>query len=68
MHDPQNKHANLPSMLFNLRLYGRIGIGDILVLLLLCADFFLRQFCDAHKCKKGVKPFARGNGVSSWLL
>lgn len=25
-------------------------------------DFFLRQFCDAHECKKKVKPFARGNG------
>lgn len=25
-------------------------------------DFFLRQFCDAHDCKKGAMPFARGNG------
>lgn len=27
-------------------------------------DFFLRQFCDAHSCKRGVKPFARGSGRS----
>eukprot|EP00250_Pteridium_aquilinum_P010774 c19621_g1_i2 orf=614-1207(-) len=25
-------------------------------------DFFLRQFCDAHVCKKGLMPFSRGNG------
>ncbi|KAH7423198.1 hypothetical protein KP509_12G043500 [Ceratopteris richardii] len=25
-------------------------------------EFFLRQFCDAHDCKKGVLPFNRGNG------
>lgn len=25
-------------------------------------DFFLRQFCDAHTCKKGRKLFPRGSG------
>eukprot|EP00249_Psilotum_nudum_P009752 c22131_g1_i2 orf=937-1539(-) len=25
-------------------------------------DFFLRQFCDAHTCEKGVKYFPRGSG------
>eukprot|EP00252_Welwitschia_mirabilis_P012796 TRINITY_DN28327_c0_g1_i1.p1 TRINITY_DN28327_c0_g1~~TRINITY_DN28327_c0_g1_i1.p1 ORF type:complete len:276 (-),score=37.05 TRINITY_DN28327_c0_g1_i1:475-1302(-) len=25
-------------------------------------DFFLRQFCDAHSCKKDKKPFPRGSG------
>ncbi|XP_075523511.1 uncharacterized protein LOC142556123 isoform X2 [Primulina tabacum] len=23
-------------------------------------EFFLRQFCDAHTCSKGIKPFSRG--------
>ncbi|KAL9230897.1 hypothetical protein vseg_006189 [Gypsophila vaccaria] len=23
-------------------------------------EFFLRQFCDAHTCSRGVKPFSRG--------
>lgn len=27
-------------------------------------DFFLRQFCDAHTCKRGLKPFRRGSGRS----
>ncbi|KAI5055557.1 hypothetical protein GOP47_0029078 [Adiantum capillus-veneris] len=25
-------------------------------------DFFLRQFCDPHDCRKGLQPFNRGNG------
>ncbi|XP_057829371.1 uncharacterized protein LOC131040453 isoform X2 [Cryptomeria japonica] len=31
-------------------------------------DFFLRQFCDAHTCKKGSRPFTRGAGkkISLW--
>lgn len=25
-------------------------------------EFFLRQFCDPHDCRKGLEPFNRGNG------
>jgi hypothetical protein len=24
------------------------------------AEFFLRQFCDAHTCDRGTKPFPKG--------
>lgn len=27
-------------------------------------DFFKRQFCDAHTCKKKLKIFPRGNGIN----
>lgn len=43
----------------------------LLVLKHLCrstgnADFFKRQFCDSHTCKKQLKIFPRGSGVSSF--
>lgn len=31
-------------------------------------DFFLRQFCDAHTCKRGSQPFARGSGKTTNVL
>ena len=27
------------------------------------SDFFKRQFCDAHTCKKKMKIYPRGSGV-----
>lgn len=31
------------------------------------AEFFLRQFCDAHTCSGGSKPFPKGGRVSKFL-
>ncbi|XP_042018386.1 uncharacterized protein LOC121766110 isoform X1 [Salvia splendens] len=31
-------------------------------------EFFLHQFCDAHTCSKGVKPFSRGGKKHSSIL
>jgi hypothetical protein len=31
------------------------------------AEFFLRQFCDAHTCDRGTKPFPKGGRVSKFL-
>ncbi|XP_047972934.1 uncharacterized protein LOC125215535 [Salvia hispanica] len=31
-------------------------------------EFFLHQFCDAHTCSRGVKPFARGGKKHTSIL
>ena len=38
------------------------------LLMILLVELFLRQFCDAHTCSGGSKPFSRGGRVRLHIL
>ncbi|RWW13919.1 hypothetical protein GW17_00022347 [Ensete ventricosum] len=52
-------YLNMSGLLLNRRVFSDGGIF---------AEFFLRQFCDAHTCTGGKKPFSRGGKVRFSLV